>query len=161
MTKISLFIKFVFLLLQDETSYVGNLAQSMSLALEEFYANLRSVGVSAVTGEGFDEFLEELKSAAQEYEQDYKKEYERLRQAKAKAEEDISKEKAKEKSSGSKLIESAPDESESNIYLRHPGDNDDQDSSSEEIDYEEENERKEGFDAYFKRYENKSNSGKS
>ena len=108
--------------LQDETSYVGNLAQSMSLALEEFYVNLRSVGVSAMTGQGLDEFLEELKSAAIEYEQDYKPEYERLRKAKVKAEEE------KAKSSTSKLIESAPNESESNIYLRHPGDADDDSS---------------------------------
>merc|ERR1712141_698274 len=134
--------------LQTETSYVGNLAQSMSLALEEFYVNLRSVGVSAMTGQGFDEFLEELKSAAIEYEQDYKPEYERLRKAKVKAEEE------KAKSSTSKLIESAPNESESNIYLRHPGDADDDSSDSDEIDYEAEDERKEGSDAYFNRYSN-------
>merc|ERR1719433_1070060 len=103
--------------LQDETTYVGNLAQSMSLALEEFYANLRSVGVSALTGDGFDEFLEELKNAAEEYEQDYKQEYERLKEAKSKA---LEEEKAKEKSS-SNLIESTSMESESNIYLKHPG----------------------------------------
>ena len=135
--------------LQDETTYVGNLAQSMSLALEEFYANLRSVGVSALTGDGFDEFLEELKNAAEEYEQDYKQEYERLKEAKSKA---LEEEKAKEKSS-SNLIESTSMESESNIYLKHPGDV--SESSDEEIDYDAEDDRKEGFDAYFSRYNDK------
>ena len=136
--------------LQDETTYVGNLAQSMSLALEEFYANLRHVGVSAMTGDGFDEFLEELKSAAEEYEQDYKQEYERLKEAKSKA---LEAEKAKEQKSSSNLIESTSMESESNIYLKHPGDA--SESSEEEIDHDAGEDQKEGFDAYFGRYNDK------
>merc|ERR1719232_2214367 len=90
--------------LQGETSYVGNLAQSMSLALDEFYANLRAVGVSAMTGEGLDEFLLKLDEAGQEYENDYKVEYERLKAEKLKEEQ-----KVKERKSN--LIESAPMES--------------------------------------------------
>merc|ERR1712004_216804 len=96
--------------LQTETSYVGNLAQSMSLALDEFYANLRSVGVSAMTGHGMDDFADALVGATEEYESDYKVEYQRLKEAKAKAEKDAAKTSA---ASASSLIESCPMESES------------------------------------------------
>ena len=136
--------------LQTETSYVGNLAQSMSLALDEFYANLRSVGVSAMTGQGMDDFADALVGATEEYESDYKVEYQRLKEAKAKAEKDAAKtSSAAAASSSTSLIESCPVESESNIYLKHPGDPDEEDSEGEE-DYELEQERKE--DDSFKAY---------
>jgi len=57
--------------LTRETSYVASLARSMSLAMEEFYKNLRSVGVSAVTGQGCADFEEALAEAAEEFRVSY------------------------------------------------------------------------------------------
>ena len=52
----------------NHSSYSENLARSLSLQLDESYKDLRSVGVSAVTGEGFDDFLTAVDSAVLEYE---------------------------------------------------------------------------------------------
>ena len=80
---------------------------------------LRAVGVSAMTGEGLDEFLDKLDEATEEYESDYKVEYERLKTAKVKAEKEASEERENPKKKTVNLIESSPMESDSNIYLRY------------------------------------------
>lgn len=50
-----------------EGSYMNSLMGSMCLVLDEFYAGLRSVGVSAVTGMGMKEFFEKVEEGREEY----------------------------------------------------------------------------------------------
>jgi hypothetical protein len=59
------------------SGYMGSLLNSMSLMLEEFYRHLSVVGVSAMTGDGVDEFFEAVEEKRQEFERDYKPELER------------------------------------------------------------------------------------
>lgn len=45
--------------------------------LEEFYENLATVGVSAATGEGMDDFMKAVQGCAKDYEQHYLPELQR------------------------------------------------------------------------------------
>jgi len=60
--------------LQEEKSYMGTLATSMALMLEEFYNSLTAVGVSALSGEGMEEFFQAVDRAAAEFEVTYAEE---------------------------------------------------------------------------------------
>ncbi|KAJ2959219.1 hypothetical protein NQZ79_g5314 [Umbelopsis isabellina] len=73
--------------LQQDTTYMSSLMNSMSLVLDEFYSHLKVVGVSAVTGEGMDEFFTAVDQATEEYEKEYKPEIERLIREKQEKEE--------------------------------------------------------------------------
>lgn len=51
-------------------NYLSSLSRSMSLVLEEFYANILSIGVSSLTGKGIDEkLLAKFDEAKKEYEE--------------------------------------------------------------------------------------------
>lgn len=63
---------------EGSQGYMNSLMNSMSLVLDEFYKNLRAVGVSSVTGDGMDDFLAAVQEARQEYLDDYRPELERL-----------------------------------------------------------------------------------
>lgn len=51
----------------DSEEYMGPFNRSLSLVMDEFYNNIRSVGVSAVTGSGIDDLLEKFCEASDEF----------------------------------------------------------------------------------------------
>jgi len=56
----------------SDQSYTSTLTQSLSLVLDEFYNNLKSVGVSAVSGVGMEAFFKTVEASAEEYMETYK-----------------------------------------------------------------------------------------
>lgn len=74
--------------LDSDQSYPATLTRSLSLALEEFYKNLRSVGVSAVSGAGMDAFFKAVEASADEYMETYKSELDKRRVEKQRLEEE-------------------------------------------------------------------------
>eukprot|EP00246_Nothoceros_aenigmaticus_P008386 TRINITY_DN23028_c0_g1_i1.p1 TRINITY_DN23028_c0_g1~~TRINITY_DN23028_c0_g1_i1.p1 ORF type:complete len:374 (+),score=112.45 TRINITY_DN23028_c0_g1_i1:101-1222(+) len=71
----------------SDTSYTSSLSRSLCLVLDEFYRNLRNVGVSAVTGEGMEDFFEAVDASATEYLESYKVELDQKLKEKEQAEE--------------------------------------------------------------------------
>lgn len=64
--------------INKDPTYMACLNQSLTLALDIFYQDLPVVGVSAKTGNGFNELLNAIHEAADDYEKNYRPEYERL-----------------------------------------------------------------------------------
>lgn len=84
--------------INKDPTYMACLNQSLTMALDIFYQDLPVVGVSAKTGSGFDELMQAIHTAADDYEKNYRPEYERLsREAQLKKMDNLSiEEQAKE-----------------------------------------------------------------
>ncbi|KAK3753596.1 hypothetical protein RRG08_010015 [Elysia crispata] len=144
--------------LEHETSYVSNLTRSMSLVLDEFYMNIKNVGVSAATGEGFDEFVEKIAEASEEYEREYRPMYEKLRKEKA-AKAESEKEKQREafqkdhtqglKKMDEQLMSSMP---AGPAIAAGKGDDDDSDNDFVGVGYEDREEERDPEEMAFVRY---------
>ncbi|KAJ6432101.1 hypothetical protein OIU84_019372 [Salix udensis] len=74
--------------MRSDDSYMSTFSQSLSLVLDEFYKNLRSVGVSAVSGAGLDAFFEAIEASAEEYLETYKSDLDKRRAEKQQMEEE-------------------------------------------------------------------------
>ncbi|TYH55805.1 hypothetical protein ES332_D09G261200v1 [Gossypium tomentosum] len=78
--------------ISSDTTYTSTLTQSLSLSLDEFYKNLRSVGVSAISGAGMNEFFKAIEACAEEYMETYKADLDKRRAEKQRLEEERRKE---------------------------------------------------------------------
>ena len=135
--------------IEQEHSYSTDLCRSLSLVLDEFYANLRCVGFSSMTGDGCKEFFDAVDDACHEYEHVYKVEYNKWQEKRSKREQDKREKDLKRLKNdlntepsliGEKRIRYDDNESDDD------DDEDDEDRTNNGDDYEEEEEES------FKRY---------
>lgn len=96
--------------ISSDHSYTSTLTNSLSLALDEFYKNLKSVGVSSVSGAGIEAYFKAIEESAQEFMETYKADLDKRRAEKQRLEEERQKEninklrKDMEKSRGDTVV---------------------------------------------------------
>lgn len=96
--------------ISSDHSYTSTLTNSLSLALDEFYKNLKSVGVSSVSGAGIEAYFKAIEESAQEFMETYKADLDKRRAEKQRLEEERQKEninklrKDMEKSKGDTVV---------------------------------------------------------
>ncbi|PAV89625.1 hypothetical protein WR25_16670 [Diploscapter pachys] len=90
------FEKFDEALEESRSSYMNNFSRSLSLVLDEFYTNLKTVCVSSATGEGMQEVVELIGKCVEEYKTEYVPMYEKVLEEKKKLDEEIKKQKMEE-----------------------------------------------------------------
>ncbi|CAJ0585689.1 unnamed protein product, partial [Mesorhabditis spiculigera] len=56
---------------EGKSSYMSDLSRSLSLVLDDFYANLRTVATSSYTGEGMDDVCQAIEASVEEYKKEY------------------------------------------------------------------------------------------
>ena len=70
--------------IDENPTFASDLSRSLSLVLDEFYKNLRVVGVSAMTGEGMEDLFDVINRAKKEYVDEYLPELREKKAARAK-----------------------------------------------------------------------------
>lgn len=130
--------------IENDKSYTSDLSRSLCLVLDEFYQNLRSVGVSAVTGAGMDEFFAAVEASADEYMENYRVDLEKRRAEKERLEEE------RKKAEMDKLRKDLEETRGERVVLssgpRKEDDTEDEEDEEQEILTEEEEENEEEED---------------
>ncbi len=125
------------------SGYMGSLLNSMSLVLDEFYKHLSVVGVSAMTGEGIDDFFRGVQEKKVEFERDYKPELER-RRAERDKEKEVTRQRELDKLMKDMKVGGAGSKPKMRPKKEEPEtvseaeDTDDDDEMHEDLDYEDE-----------------------